>query len=69
MRVAPVACLEPDLDRVVAEARASARPTHKHPLGQDGAVVQAAAVWSALHSPRDEPIDVDAFVTVSTLFP
>jgi poly(ADP-ribose) glycohydrolase ARH3 len=62
MRVAPVACLEPDLDRVVAEARASARPTHLHPLGQDGAALQAAAVWSALHSPPDEPIDTDGFV-------
>jgi poly(ADP-ribose) glycohydrolase ARH3 len=62
MRVAPVACMEVDLDRMAAQARASARTTHMHPLGQDGAVIQAAAVWSVLHSRPDEPMAVDSFI-------
>lgn len=45
MRVAPVGLLfAPDLDRVAAEAKASASVTHAHPLGTDGAVVLATAV-------------------------
>lgn len=62
MRVAPVACTEIDLDRMAERARASARVTHMHPLGQDGAVIQAAAVWSVLHSQPDEPVAVDSFL-------
>jgi poly(ADP-ribose) glycohydrolase ARH3 len=62
MRVAPVAAIGFDLSRVVAEARASARTTHPHPLGQDGAAVQAAATWAALHSDPSRPIDADAYL-------
>jgi hypothetical protein len=42
--------------------RASARPPDLHPLGQDGAVVQPAAVWSALHSEPAEPLAADPFI-------
>lgn len=47
MRVAPVgAYFADDLDRVVAEASASAEVTHAHPDGQTGAVAVAlAAAW------------------------
>jgi poly(ADP-ribose) glycohydrolase ARH3 len=54
MRIAPVAvrfAAEPS--RMRAEAAASARVTHTHPVGVDGAVVQAAAITAAL---RDEDI-------------
>jgi poly(ADP-ribose) glycohydrolase ARH3 len=62
MRVAPIACVATDLDTVATQARASARPTHMHPLGQDGAVIQAAAVWLALNSPPDAPLRIDDFI-------
>jgi poly(ADP-ribose) glycohydrolase ARH3 len=49
MRVAPVAVRFCEDDVLLApEARRSARLTHAHPLGMDGAVVQAAAVAAAL---------------------
>jgi len=54
MRIAPVAvrfAAEPS--RMRAEAAASARVTHTHPVGVDGAVVQAAAITAAL---RDHDI-------------
>jgi ADP-ribosylglycohydrolase len=44
MRVAPIgAYFADDLGRVVAEARASAEPTHAHPDGQAGAIAVAVA--------------------------
>lgn len=49
MRVAPVGLLfAHDPERCVAEARRQARLTHAHPLGVDGAGVQAAAVAAAV---------------------
>jgi poly(ADP-ribose) glycohydrolase ARH3 len=49
MRVAPVALVAaPDLPRVAHLARRSAAVTHAHPLGRDGAAVQACAVAIAL---------------------
>ncbi|HWC25961.1 MAG TPA: ADP-ribosylglycohydrolase family protein [Solirubrobacteraceae bacterium] len=55
MRVAPVAVrFHPDRTLVVAQARRSARVTHTHPVGIDGAAVQAAAVAAALAD--DEPL-------------
>lgn len=60
MRVAPLgAWFADDLDRVVAEAFASAEPTHAHPEGKAGAI--AVAVAAALSTARagqpwfDEP--------------
>ena len=45
MRVAPVGlAFHADLDRVAAEAAASASVTHAHPLGIDGAIIMATAV-------------------------
>jgi poly(ADP-ribose) glycohydrolase ARH3 len=49
MRIAPVAvCFRDDHERLCVEAAASARVTHTHPVGVDGAVVQAAAIGAAL---------------------
>ena len=49
MRVAPVgAHFADDPERLVAEASRSARVTHAHPLGIEGAVAQAAAVGAAV---------------------
>lgn len=49
MRIAPVAVFfRDDPDRLCAEAAASARVTHAHAVGVDGAVVQAAAIGAAL---------------------
>ncbi|MCE9579660.1 MAG: ADP-ribosylglycohydrolase family protein [Deltaproteobacteria bacterium] len=49
MRAAPVgAYFAGDLDRVVAEARASAAPTHANPEGQAGAIAVAVAAAVAV---------------------
>ena len=49
MRIAPVAVrFANEPTRLLAEAARSARVTHAHPVGVDGAVVQAAAVAAAL---------------------
>lgn len=49
MRIAPVAvCFRDDPERLCVEAAASARVTHAHSVGVDGAVVQAAAIGGAL---------------------
>jgi poly(ADP-ribose) glycohydrolase ARH3 len=54
MRIAPVAVrFRDDLAQMRAEAARSAHVTHAHPVGVDGAVVQAAAIGAAL---RDEDI-------------
>jgi poly(ADP-ribose) glycohydrolase ARH3 len=51
MRVAPVGLLfNDDLDRVADQATLSALPTHVHPVGIDGARIQAIAVALALRS-------------------
>jgi poly(ADP-ribose) glycohydrolase ARH3 len=64
MRIAPVAvCFRDDHERVCAEAAASARVTHAHGVGVDGAVVQAAAIAAAL---RNEDILSVAGATAQT---
>ncbi len=50
MRVAPAGVAATDLNRVADLARRSAAVTHAHPLGQDGAAVQACAVTLAAAS-------------------
>lgn len=64
MRVAPVAvCFRDDHERLCAEAAASARITHAHSVGVDGAVVQAAAIGAAL---RGEDVLAAARATAKT---
>jgi poly(ADP-ribose) glycohydrolase ARH3 len=59
MRVAPVGMLfGHDLDRVAEQARLSALPTHRHPLGIEGAELFALAVSLAAAGP---PLDRAAF--------
>lgn len=59
MRVAPVGLVfAHDLDRVAEQAKASARPTHRHPLGVEGARLLALAVALAAQGP---PLDRGAF--------
>ncbi|HZE15910.1 MAG TPA: ADP-ribosylglycohydrolase family protein [Mycobacterium sp.] len=64
MRIAPVAVLfSSDPERLVEEARRSAKVTHVHPLGVDGAVAQAVAVGAAM---RTEEIVATARAAVET---
>jgi poly(ADP-ribose) glycohydrolase ARH3 len=53
MRVAPVGLLyHDDLGKLRDAAERSASITHTHPLGMEGAVLQALAVATAVHVPR-----------------
>ncbi|MHC4517488.1 MAG: ADP-ribosylglycohydrolase family protein [Planctomycetota bacterium] len=62
MRVAPVGLLfSDDLSKVAEVARQSSRVTHTHPLGTDGAALQACAVALAVQSQPDT-LDRDAFL-------
>ncbi len=64
MRIAPVAVrFRDDHERLCVEAAASARITHSHPVGLDGAVVQAAALGAAL---RGDDILATAHATART---
>lgn len=56
MRVAPAALLAfYDLDQVAQLARATALITHAHPLGLEGAVLQACAIALLLQRAEDRP--------------
>ena len=64
MRIAPVAVrFHQDPERLLTEAVRSARVTHAHPVGVDGAVVQAAAIGAAL---RDEDALAGALAAART---
>jgi poly(ADP-ribose) glycohydrolase ARH3 len=64
MRIAPVAVrFHQDPERLLAEAARSARVTHAHPVGVDGAMVQAAAIGAAL---RNDDILAVALATART---
>jgi poly(ADP-ribose) glycohydrolase ARH3 len=66
MRIAPLAvCFASDTERLIEQARRSARLTHAHPLGIDAAVVQAAAVAAAARG--DDPHSHAAAVARSTV--
>jgi poly(ADP-ribose) glycohydrolase ARH3 len=63
MRVAPVALLTcPWLPATAWLARQVALITHAHPLGIEGAVLQACAITLLLQHPADEPLDVPRFL-------
>lgn len=58
MRVAPVALwCYPDSALTASLAAETARVTHTHPIGVDGAVAQAVAVQAALTTETDQPFD------------
>ena len=63
MRIAPVGLLyfdDPNLLREVAYL--SSQITHAHPLGKEGAALQAYAVALATRSELSSPINLDAFL-------
>jgi poly(ADP-ribose) glycohydrolase ARH3 len=63
MRVAPAGLFGfPDLDRVAEVAANTSLTTHTHPLGVEGAVVQAVAVALVLAAEPDAPIDATEFL-------
>jgi poly(ADP-ribose) glycohydrolase ARH3 len=60
MRVAPIGLLFRDFpDRLREQARLSAMPTHRHPLGIEGAQLLAVAV---AHCSRTEKFEREAFL-------
>jgi poly(ADP-ribose) glycohydrolase ARH3 len=63
-RIAPVALSSGSLDEICAQARAVARITHQHAIGQAGAALQAAAVALAFTLARDVPLDRSRFLAV-----
>lgn len=65
MRVAPVALYaHPSLDRTAEIARQSATITHTHPVGIDGAVMQAVAVAALLSTTTSDSLtDLPRLVT------
>lgn len=61
MRVAPVALWAySDLEETARLAGESAKVTHTHPIGVEGAVIQAVAAHHALNIPDDGDVDVGA---------
>lgn len=61
MRVAPAAlAAHPDLDAVATLATQTASVTHTHPVGIDGAVVQACVVSALIDWAVDVPVEVAA---------
>lgn len=62
MRVAPVALVAASAGEAADLARRSALVTHAHPDGQYGTVVQACAVFLALHSDPRTPLDRTGFL-------
>jgi poly(ADP-ribose) glycohydrolase ARH3 len=61
MRVTPVALLPQPIGERIAKARRQASVTHAHPLAQDGAALQCAAIAQAAES-TGRPLREAAFV-------
>jgi poly(ADP-ribose) glycohydrolase ARH3 len=62
MRVSPAGLFaHRDLEEVAEVARGSAVVTHTHPLGVEGAVLQAVAVALLVRRPEGEPLDPVGF--------
>lgn len=63
MRVAPAALFAfPDLDAVADMARQASLVTHTHPLGVEGAILQACAVAYLLAQRPDVPLEATALI-------
>ena len=62
MRVAPLGLFFHDAPDLYDQAVAAAAVTHAHPLAQDGAAVQAAAVALALHLDPQKPFPREGFL-------
>ena len=61
MRTAPIALAFGDSAALYDQADAGAAVTHAHPVGRDGAAVQALAIALALEADPDEGLAVAAF--------
>lgn len=57
MRIAPFGLVQAPLHEIAKLARANAAATHRHPLGIEGAAIQAMAVGIAAHTDPGRPID------------
>jgi poly(ADP-ribose) glycohydrolase ARH3 len=64
MRIAPLGLLYHDAPDLYEKAQGSAEVTHAHPIGVDGAAVQARAVAQAVGLDPAEPFAVDPFLHV-----
>jgi len=62
MRIAPLGLLYHEDAKLYPTACASAEVTHAHPVGMDGAAVQAAAVAQALRMPPGDAFSLQAFL-------
>lgn len=64
MRVAPIAlfCHAKPIDAVVELARMTTVPTHTHPDGVNGAILQALAIHAAFQLNPNGPLDVHQFL-------
>lgn len=65
MRIAPVAlfCHNKSEEQLIEYVRQSATPTHTHPHGVNGAILQALAVRAAFHAgEQDGPMDVQTYL-------
>ncbi len=62
MRVVPVGLFFHDSERLHEAAIASAEVTHAHPVGKDGAAVQARAVTQAVKLDPEEDFPVEVFI-------
>lgn len=61
MRIAPVGLFFHDAPDLYEQARASASVTHAHPVGVDGAAVQAWAIAQAVKLDPREPFPLERF--------
>lgn len=62
MRVAPVGLYFHKTPDLYEQARGSAIVTHAHPIGIDGAAIQAQAVARAVNLDPDQPLNREAFL-------
>jgi poly(ADP-ribose) glycohydrolase ARH3 len=62
MRIAAVGLFFHDADDLYEKARLSATVTHAHPIGVDGAAVQARAVAHAVNLDPREPFSAESFL-------
>ncbi len=69
MRVSPVGLFYHDSRLLYDEACASARVTHTHPVGMDGAATLAFAVGEAVKIDPDHPFPTDRFLNSLVRFP
>ncbi|XP_064466133.1 ADP-ribosylhydrolase ARH3-like isoform X2 [Ornithodoros turicata] len=69
MRVAPVALLyKSDIAKLIQVARSQAQLTHSHKTGYNGSILQCLAIYLALKSNPETPLDVIGYVDKLLVF-